>query len=393
MTPNAAVRKSTPAERPALPPRIGINAVFLMPGMGGLDTYVQELVPELVRLAPDVRFAIFCSPAGAAHLRQLSWADEVELVTHPMLGRRGLKAVSELTLLGVLAGRRVDLLHSAGMTAPLRTRAVNVVMIADVIWMLGPPANATFRLWRLLVPPLARRADRIITISDAAADQIELHLHVPRDRIDVTLLGHAMHTPRTQLPEEQLRARFALGDRTIVLTVAARRPHKNLLRLIAAMPAVLDTRPETVLVLCGAPTAHDVELRASARRVGVADNVAFLPFVDPVELEGLYAAAACFVLPSITEGFGLPLLEAMGRGVPVACSNVSALPEVADDAAHYFDPLDVSDIARAITDILVDRSLAERLVAAGRRRESSLTWERTAARTLESYERAWRSRG
>lgn len=375
-----------------LPARVGINAVFLMPGMGGLDTYVQELVPELVRLAPTVRFSIFCSKAGAEHLRQLSWADEVEFVTHPMLGRRGLKAVGEMTVLGMLAGRRVDLLHSVGMTAPLRTRAVNVVMIADVIWMLGPPANATFRLWRLLVPPLARRADRIITISDAAAEQIELHLHVPRERIDVTLLGHAMHRARGQLPEDQLRDRFSLGEETIVLTVAARRPHKNLLRLIAAMPAVLAARPETMLVLCGAATPHDAELRAVARRLGVADHVAFLPFVDSVELEGLYAAAACFVLPSITEGFGLPLLEAMGRGVPVACSNISALPEVAGDAAHYFDPFDVSDIARAITEVLADPRLAERLVAAGRRRESSLTWERTAERTLESYERAWQSR-
>jgi alpha-1,3-rhamnosyl/mannosyltransferase len=121
-------------------------------------------------------------------------------------------------------------------------------------------------------------------------------------------------------------------------------------------------------------------------------NVAFLPFVDAAELEGLYGAAACFVLPSTNEGFGLPVLEAMGRGVPVACSNVASLPEVAGDAALYFDPLDVSEIARAIVEILADRKLARRLIAAGHRQEARLTWAHTAESTLASYERAWQTR-
>src|ERR1700679_3378977 len=98
---------------PTAPPfrSVGINAVFLEPRMGGLDTYVRALVPELVRLAPGVRFNVFCSPGGAGYLREEDWAAEVELVTHPLIGRRGVKAITELTLLGVLAGRRVELLH------------------------------------------------------------------------------------------------------------------------------------------------------------------------------------------------------------------------------------------------------------------------------------------
>ena len=375
-----------------LPRRIGINAVFLMPGMGGLDTYVQELLPELLRLAPDVRFSIFSTPVGERHLRRLDWAGEVQFVTHPLLGPRGLKAVSELTVLGALASRRVDLLHSVAFTAPLRTRAVNVVMIPDVTWILERHPDASMRLWRLIVPTVARRADRVIAISNAGAEHIERYLRVPRERIDVTLLGYAPQNSVAPLPETQLRERLSLADGTIVLAVATRRPHKNLMRLIAAMPAVLDARPEAILVLCGNPTAHDADLHAEAERLGLGDRVDFLSFVEADVLEGLYAAAGCFVMASLNEGFGLPVLEAMGRGVPVACSNVSALPEVAGDAARYFDPYDVSDIGRVIVEILSDAALSEQLIDAGRRQAAGLTWQRTAERTLESYERAWHGR-
>jgi glycosyltransferase involved in cell wall biosynthesis len=381
------------APRGALPSRIGINAIFLLPGMGGLDTYVHELVPELVRAAPEVRFSIFCSPAGERHLREVDWADSVELISHPLFGVRGLKALSELTVLGAVASRRVELLHSVALTAPLRTRAVSVLTIADATWMLGPAPDMTTRLWRLIVPPVARRADRVIAISQASAEDVVAYLGVPAERIDVTILGHGPRRRASPLPKAELRRRFALGDGPIVLTVGTRKPHKNLLRLLAAMPSVLAGRPDATLVLAGNPTAHEDELHQQARRLGVNGHVAFLPFVDAEELEGLYSAADCFVLPSVNEGFGLTVLEAMDRGVPVACSNVSAMPEVAGDAARYFDPTDVEAMAAALVELLADRSLREALSALGHARVAELTWTATAEATLASYARAWRERG
>jgi glycosyltransferase involved in cell wall biosynthesis len=124
----------------------------------------------------------------------------------------------------------------------------------------------------------------------------------------------------------------------------------------------------------------------------VTGDVIFLDWVDAAELEGLYAAAACFVFPSLYEGFGLPVLEAMHRGVPVACSDRSSLPEVAGDAALLFDPESPDDIARTIETLLGDPEKAARLREAGRARAAGFTWERTAHGVLAAYERALEAR-
>ncbi|HEY4450055.1 MAG TPA: glycosyltransferase family 1 protein [Solirubrobacteraceae bacterium] len=378
----------------SLPERIGLNAVFLEPPMGGLETYVRAIVPELVRLAPGTRFRVYCSPHGRAQLAREQWAGDVELVTHASFGVRGLKAVAEMTVLGVLAGRQVDLLHSVAFTAPLRTRAVNVVMLPDVIWIVAPDRDqgATMRLWRLIVPPIARRADRLIAISQASATEIVQHLGVSRERLDVVPLGPGVRPQATPTPEPELRERLGLGEGRIVLAVSAKKVHKNLRRLVEAIAIVAAREPTAMLVLPGEPTEHERELRSLAAARGILANVTFPSYVEAADLEGLYAAASCFVLASVNEGFGLPVLEAMRRGVPVACSNVSAMPEVAGDAARYFDPLSVEDIAAAVLDILADGTLAARLVAAGREQAQGFSWSATAQLTLESYERAWRAR-
>ncbi len=187
------------------------------------------------------------------------------------------------------------------------------------------------------------------------------------------------------------RERLGLRDGPLVLCVAAKRRHKNLDGLIRAMTHLRDrcengVRP--LLVLPGSPTPYERELRELAVELGVEQDVAFPGWIDDEELESLYAQASCFVLASFQEGFGLPVLEAMARGVPVACSDTSSLPEVAGDAALYFDPCDEWEIAAQVQRLLFDRALAEELVARGHARCEQFTWRRTAELTLHSYRRA-----
>ncbi|HUB76549.1 MAG TPA: glycosyltransferase, partial [Solirubrobacteraceae bacterium] len=244
----------------ALPERIGINAVFLEPRMGGVDVYVRALIPELVTLAPNCRFTVYCGRRGYDHLRAEPWASDVDLRVPPLIGRRGLKALGELTVLGPLADRRVQLLHSTALTGPLLMRGATVVTLHDVTWLLEPPANPTERMWRLAVPSVARRADRVIAVSQAGALDVERRLGVPRERIDVTLEGHTRRAVADPLDGPAARRRFELGDRPVVLMVGTRKPHKNLPRLIEAMTAVCAARPGALLVLAGNPGAHDGDL-------------------------------------------------------------------------------------------------------------------------------------
>jgi glycosyltransferase involved in cell wall biosynthesis len=146
-----------------------------------------------------------------------------------------------------------------------------------------------------------------------------------------------------------------------------------------------DRRP--TLVLPGYRTPHEDELRRRAVELDLAAKVRFLGWIDPTELEGLYSAAACFVFPSLMEGFGLPVLEAMARGVPVACSGGGALGEIAGDAALRFDPKSEREVAAAIERLLTDPAEAQRLRAAGREQAAQFTWAATAAGVVASYRR------
>jgi glycosyltransferase involved in cell wall biosynthesis len=185
-------------------------------------------------------------------------------------------------------------------------------------------------------------------------------------------------------PEAELRERFELGDAPLVLSVLAKRPHKNAARLIEAMARV----PNAVLLMPGYSTGYAQELEEQIDAASLADRVKLLGWVDDATLNGLYRAADCFVFPSLAEGFGLPVLEAMLRGAPVACSSTTSLPEVAGDAALLFDPLDVDAIAVSIRRILEDEALAERMRASGLERAKRFTWEETAQRTLVCYRKA-----
>jgi len=240
-----------------------------------------------------------------------------------------------------------------------------------------------------LTPLLGRTSDRLIAISEAARDDIATTLGLDVGKFDVTPLGIAAppSSASSHHPDQsRLRERFGLGPEPIVLCVAAKRPHKNLDGLIRALARVREHRPQ--LVLPGSPTPYEDELRSLAGTLGVERNVRFLGWVSDDDLEALFALASCFALPTFEEGFGLPVLEAMARDVPVVCSDIPTLREVVGNAALLFDPTDPRSIANAIVRVISDEHLARQLVEDGRRRCALFTWRRTAETTLASYRHA-----
>lgn len=368
---------------------VGLNLVFLVPGAaGGMETYARELIPELVAAAPEDHFTAFMSSV-AAH-SDGPWRDLTDSVIVPVDPARRVEWVrGEQQLLPPLARRAgVDLLHSFASTSPAWGGFRRVVTIHDLIYRTLPEAHPGVRAlgMRVLVPFGARRADRVIADSQTTASDLRTHLHLREDRIDVVPLGVGARRVAPASAHE-VRTLVAAGDRPIVLSVSAKLAHKNLPRLVGALARIAPaTRP--LLVLPGYRTPHEEELRARAESLGIADDVRLLGWISSRELEGLYAEASCCVLPTLAEGFGLPVLEAMSRGLPVACSDIPVLREVAGEDALFFDPRSEEAIADAITRLLRDPALADRLRAAGPGRAAHFSWRRTAELTLASYARA-----
>ena len=373
-------------------PHIGLNLVFLVPGeTGGMEVAARELIPALLAAAPaGMRFTAFINREAALDADG-PWGELLPAVTVPVNARNRVQWVlGEQTLLPWLARRAgVDLVHSMASTAPVWGRFRRVVTVHDLIYARFPEAHAGIRDkgMRVLVPWAVRRSDRVIADSQSTREDLIGLLGIGAERIDVVPLGLGRVRRQAPLPEREVRARFDLGGRPVVLSLSAKRPHKNLLALIGALGRLSsDDRP--VLVLPGYPTDHERELREHARALGLEGDVRFPGWISAEELEGLWALARVFAYPSLYEGFGLPVLEAMARGVPVVCSNASSLPEVAGDAALLVDPRDEPALAEAIGRLLEDPGLRERLCARGSERVREFTWERTARLTLESYARA-----
>ena len=368
---------------------IGLNLVFLVPNeTGGMEVYARHLIEWLGRVRPDIRLTAFINRNAAG--RPGPW-NEIECVTVPVNSRNRVAWVlADQLLVPPLARRaRVELLHSPANIAPAWGFCPRLITVHDLIHKTFPEAHEGLKARAIgVIMPLAiRRSQRLIADSRSTRDDLVSLEHQPAEKIDVIPLGLGEPHPERALPERVLREKLGLGERRIALSVSAKRPHKNLMRLIDAMARIPSER-RPVLVVPGYRTWHERELEEHARRLGIADGVRILGWVDEPALEGLYAAAACVLFPSLYEGFGLPVLEAMQRGVPVACSNRSSLPEVAGDAALLFDPESTDEIVAATERLLSDADEVERLRRAGLEHVKQFTWEATARMTAESYERA-----
>jgi glycosyltransferase involved in cell wall biosynthesis len=364
---------------------VGLNLVFLVPGeTGGMETYARQLVPRLAAI-DGLRLTAFVGRAAAG----IDWGGVPEHVLPVDASSRVQWVRGEQQHLPGAADRAgCDVLHSLASTAPLRGRAARVTTIHDLNYKLVPDTHFGVRGlgMRVLVPAAARRSRRVIAISASTRDDLVKHLRLDPAKIDVVPQGVAPgDAAATAAPE--LRARLGLGERPVVLSASAKRPHKNVARLLDALAGIPGER-RPVLVVPGYPTPYEAELKQHAQSAGVAADVVWPAWLQDGDLEGLYALATCVVFPSLYEGFGLPVLEAMARGVPVACSDRSSLPEVAGDAALLFDPEDTAAIRVALERLLDDEPLSADLVRRGHAQAARFTWERTAELTAASYERA-----
>lgn len=364
--------------------RIGMNAMYLDPGRsGGPETYLRQLVPALLSSFPELELEVATTRRGTASLRGDTPTGGGRLVVHELPsdeGERLRRLHAEQVLVPRLARERGwNAIHSLANTGPMKRGAVpHVLTLHDVIFFRHRTMPLVSTLaHKAVVRPAAKAAKVIVTAAEAARDEICDELGLDPARFVIAPHGPGRQ-PGPAAPEDELRERYGLGGARVVLNVAAKRPHKNqevLIRALAHLPE------DVVLVLVGHPEDYDRRLRS----LPGAERTRFADYVPDADLEGLFALAWCAAFPTLSEGFGLPVLEAIRRGVPTACSEIPVLRELGAEVPRYFDPHDPRAVATAIE---AAAGAAERARTAGPERARLFTWERSARATMEAYERA-----
>lgn len=375
--------------------RIGINLLYLLPGVvGGTETYALSLLKALGRMDRQNEYFVFLNRESAG--LELPVQPNFKKVVCPVPAKfRAVRYLWEQCVLPFQARKyRLDLLHSLGYVQPLLLPCPSVVTIHDLnFYNLRPFFSPTKRITlRFFVTRSAKMADHVITISEFSKSQLREILGIPRDKVTVTYCANKERKVDV-LSFTKLSQHYSI-QKPYILGLSSVSPHKNMLALIKAFALVKGEGFTNLhLVLAGRPPRDKTCLDALIKEKKLQNDVVLTGYVPDEVLPSLYAHAEVFVFPSFYEGFGIPVLEAFTNGTPVALSNVASLPEVAGDAASYFDPRDTEEIAGTIVHILQDKALQARLVLKGKERAKLFTWERTAQRTLETYERVIKNCG
>jgi glycosyltransferase involved in cell wall biosynthesis len=366
--------------------KIGLDLSVVKINQAGSGIYASNLAQALMGLESQHRYELFS-------VRQS------QTMSAPKTVRSRLQTLyRDLLWMHVLLPYQVrraktDILHMPFGIMPYRSPCPTVVSILDTT-ICATPQN--FPFWhrnyaRRFMPLAANHAARIITISAHSKRDIVHEFGVSADKIVVTPLGaSAQFTPLASAVSASVRRTYGLGDGPIIFTVGTLEPRKNLVRLLQAFARLRRRFPALLLVHAGPKGWHFTNILAETESLGLQQAVRFLGRVPIDDLARLYNTAALFVYPSLYEGFGLPVLEAMACGSPVITSNISSLPEVVGDAGILVDPYSVDEITTAMERMLSDAPLAEQLRQRGLERARMFSWERCAQETLAVYEQAYR---
>ncbi len=346
----------------------------------GTENYSVQIIRGLVRAGAGHRFRLYLREPAPPGL--LPDGPQVE---HVVLGPRRLW--THVGLSREMWRRPPDVLFVPAHVVPLWHPPATVVTIHDLGYRFFPRQHT--RLARLYLDASTRFstrvARRVIADSLATARDLEREYGVPAGRIRVVYPGLDPAMARaSEAAQEEVRERYHLPGR-FVLYVGTIQPRKNLARLIEAFARLPGDLAGVDLVLAGQIGWLAGEIIATVRRLGLEARVHFPGYVPQGDLPALLSAAECFVMPSLYEGFGLPVLEAMACGTPVVCSAASSLPEVAADAALLVGPHDTSGWAEAMGRVLDDPALAASLSARGLARARRFTWTAAAQATMEVY--------
>jgi glycosyltransferase involved in cell wall biosynthesis len=267
---------------------------------------------------------------------------------------------------------------------PIRYKGRVVTTMHDLTTLrfLNPSKNTAILKAKQVVyarvnKTVAKKSLAIFTPSNYVKDDVVNYTHIKPDKVTVTYesADKIKDTPEI-VP--------SLKNKRFIMYIGRPLPNKNLQRLIEAFSIIKNTDPDLVLVLAGKKDVLYSKIEEDVKTKAI-DNIVFTGFVSEGQLRWLYENCQAYVFPSVSEGFGLPGLEAMVHGAPVVSSNFTCLPEVYGEAVEYFDPMDIEDMASAIKRVINNETLRKKLIAAGYKQAAKYSWERMTKQTLQVY--------
>ncbi|HEX5432054.1 MAG TPA: glycosyltransferase family 1 protein [Bryobacteraceae bacterium] len=354
--------------------RIGVNALYLIPGgVGGTEIYLQELLAALAEIDRFNEYFVFTNLETGMDLvpKQANFLWKPQAVRASF---RPARILWEQTILPAEARRyRLDVLFNPGFTGPVISPCPCVTVFHDLQHKRHPEYFRWFDLpfWRLLLWASARRSRRLIAVSEATRADLLWFYALPPEKI--AAIPHGVHADFFGVDRSQ--------PEPCVLCVSTLHPHKNIERLIRAYAR--KPRPRK-LVLAGLRGFRAKAIEMLISELNVENSVEITGWLPRDKLLSLYGRAWAFIYPSTFEGFGMPVLEALAAGIPVACSDIPPLREVAGEAALFFNPLDEDAVESAFQRIATDAELRCHLEKAGPERAHSFSWGRAAEMTLEA---------
>ena len=361
--------------------RFAVDAHAIGRHLTGNEVYVRSLLNGFATLDRESEFIAYLSTDDAE-----SWVPS-RFPVRRIAGNPFVRLGCDLAL--KLRRDRPDLLH-VQYTAPLACPVPVVVSVHDVSFLEHPDYFPFYRSaqLRFTVRRTIRAAARILTVSEFSRDSIARAYHLDPDRITVVhnAAADCFHPVRREVAQAQALDRFGIAA-PFIFSVGDLQPRKNHIGLIRAFASLVQAHPRLPhhLVLAGKETWFARRVHDAAKGSGISDRIHFLGFVSDDDLLHLYNGCELFCFPSLYEGFGLPVLEAMACGAAVACSNVSAIPEVADGAALLFHPSKSDEIARAMLDLILLPELGTRMRRLGVQRAAHFSWQNAARKTLGVY--------
>ncbi len=374
--------------------RIGIDCrTILNPASGeraGVGHYVDSLVVHLTKQYSDVEFVLYFdyrTPDLAAYQRPNV---RVKRFPFSQYGRFLSFGYSHMLITAYLLKEGLDVLHVPAGSVPLTYPKKIVYTVHDLAIYRNPEwFPSSFISRSLLVPQSLRKADGIIAVSRSTATDLRKLFNTPAKKTYVVHHGFAIQKIPLKRRILETLEKFKLPPRYL-LFVGTIEPRKNLVHLLRSYAKLRERVPalaDVPLVICGQHGYHAEEVMQTMLDLKLKRNVRYLGYVTHNEKVELLGHASAFVFPSLYEGFGLPILEAMALGVPVITSKVSSMPEIAGKAALFVDPSNVDQLVRAMADVLTKPAVAKRLAEAGPIQARQFSWDTCATETMEVYKK------